>query len=143
ESAEVPPYWSAFSTTSTFRPWSAAVTAAVMPPAPEPTTIRSYSALKSLLLCMSRLLSLFSRCRRQAGGEVGSDVRVRVGQAQLYRTVGPGEGRHVIGDMPPCLVQVTEHAGHRVGVVQPRGGHASQQLVGLVGADIGHVGRLV
>src|SRR5690554_7848143 len=92
--AEVPPYWSAFSTTSTFSPWSAAVTAAVMPPAPEPTTIRSYTALKSLLLCMSTLAC--------------SDVGIGVGQAQLHRAIGPRKGRHVVGDMPPCLVQIAE-----------------------------------
>jgi hypothetical protein len=41
EMAEVPPNLSLFSTTSTDRPWSAAVTAAVMAPAPEPTTMTS------------------------------------------------------------------------------------------------------
>src|SRR5688500_13554872 len=43
--AVVPPRWSAFSNTPTRAPPSAAVTAAVSPPAPEPRTTTSYSVV--------------------------------------------------------------------------------------------------
>ncbi len=64
DTADVPPYWLLFSSTTTDRPRSAARQAVSMPPAPEPTTTTSNSAgcLRAVLWLM---IGSLERCAAQ------------------------------------------------------------------------------